>query len=68
MTREALNRLLLGTALAAGAAGLIYYLYHTEEVDTRLADLRDKASGAVDKAKTRLTQQMDNARYRMSRS
>ena len=67
MTRETMNRVFLGTTLALAAAGLIYYLNHPNEVDARLSNIKDKASDAMGKAKTKLGRRADDVRARMNR-
>jgi hypothetical protein len=67
MTREGMNRLLLGTVLAAVAGGVIYYLNNREEMDDRLGNLRDRASDALGKAKDKVSQRADDVRARMNR-
>jgi hypothetical protein len=67
MTREAVNRILLGTALAAIAGGVIYYLNNREEVDDRVSDLKDRASDALGRVKSKLRHEADDARARMNR-
>lgn len=67
MTREAVNRILLGTALAAIAGGVIYYLNHREEVDERVSNLKDKASDALGRVKSKLRHEADDVRARMNR-
>lgn len=67
MTREAVNRILLGTALAAIAGGVIYYLNHREEVDDRVSNLKDKASDALGRVKSKLRHEADDVRARMNR-
>lgn len=54
-----MGKILLGALIGAAVAGVVYYVYHTEEVDNQLGNLKDKASDALDKAKSIFTKRAD---------
>ena len=62
MDRGNTNWVLWGSVIAAAAAGVIYYLYNKEEVNTQLGNLRDKATDALGRARTKVGQQVDSVR------
>ena len=65
MDRGNTNWVLWGSVIAAAAAGVIYYLYNKEEVNNQLGNLRDKASDALGRARTRVGEQVDSVRSQM---
>lgn len=65
MNDRGTNWVLWGSVIAAAAAGVIYYLYNKEEVNTQLSNFRDKASDALGRARTKVSQQVDEVRSQM---
>ena len=64
-SRRTMNRILLGTMLAAVAGAVVYYLYHKDELDEQLGNVVNRASVALGKAKDRVGEQVGNVRSRM---
>lgn len=63
--RGNVNWVLWGSVIAAAAAGVIFYLYNKDEVNDRLGDLRDKATDAIGRARTKVRQQVDDVSSQM---
>jgi len=59
------NWAIWGAVIAGAAAGVIYYLYNKETVNSQLGNLRDRASDALSKARTRVSRQADEVRSRV---
>jgi len=62
MSRDNTNWIIWGSVIAGAAAGVIYYLYNKEQVNSQLGNLRDKASDALSRARTRVSRQVDEVR------
>jgi len=65
MDSNTINWAIWGAVVAVAAAGVIYYINHQEEVNSRLGDLRDKASDALGRAKTRMGRQVSDMQSQM---
>jgi hypothetical protein len=52
-----MNRILLGTLVAAAVAGVVWYLYDEESFMDTVDDIRDKADDAIGKVKDRFTRE-----------
>lgn len=54
-----MKTMIVGALVCAAVAGVVFYLYNQDEVNSQLGDLKDKASGALDKAKNNFSQKAD---------
>jgi uncharacterized membrane-anchored protein YhcB (DUF1043 family) len=58
-SKKIMKTIIVGALVCAAVAGVVYYLYNQDEVESQLSDLKDKASDALDKAKTKFSRQAD---------
>jgi hypothetical protein len=55
LQKQAMNKILIGALVCAAVAGVVFYLYNTEEGRKQLDDLKDKATDALSKAKSNMS-------------
>lgn len=56
-----MKKIVIGAVVCAAVAGVVYYLYNQDEVNSQLSDLKDKASDALDTAKSKLRKEAEDA-------
>lgn len=62
MDSNTTNWAIWGAVVAAAAAGVIYYLNNKEQVNSQLGNLKNKATDALGRARTKVGQQVDSVR------